>query len=156
MIQEVEGPPRRLNRVALVVVPCILTGLAFTVLHRYGAVGDLPLWLILGLLVVGGVFGEYGGRAVSPHARPAVLHVAIGAEILGVTAIIYAIGWGPTLTIGYVFVLARVLDTGGSSVWRITLGWTIAGIVLGQMAIALGLVPTYVAEPDVHGIAFLG
>jgi diguanylate cyclase (GGDEF)-like protein len=156
MMQEAGGPPRRLSRVALVVVPCVLTGIAFTVLHRFHALGNAPLWLILTLLGVGGVCGEFGGRFVTPDARSAALHAAIGAEILGVTAIIYVIGWGPTLTIGYVFVLARVLDTGGSSVWRLTLGWTIVGIVLGQIAIQLGVVSTYVSTPDVHGIAFLG
>src|SRR4051812_6433806 len=107
MMQAVEAPPRRMSRVALVVVPCLLTGIAFTVLHRLHALGDEPLWLILTFLGVGGVCGEFGGRLVKPDTRTVVLHAAIAAEILGVTAIIYVIGWGPTLTIGYVFVLAR-------------------------------------------------
>src|SRR4051794_28583736 len=122
MMQAVEAPPRRMSRVALVVGPCILTAIAFTVLHHFNALGTEPLWLVLTLLGVGGVCGQCGGRLVVPGARAAVLHAAIAAEVLGVTAIIYVIGWGPTLTIGYVFVLARVLDTGGSSVWRMTLG----------------------------------
>src|SRR3954454_18300525 len=125
MIHAVEAPAKRMSRVALVVVPCILTGIAFTVLHRLHALGDKPLWLILTLLGIGGLCGEFGGRLVTPGARAGVLYAGIAPQPLLLPAIIYAIGWGPTLTIGYVFVLARLLDTGGSSVWRITLVWTI-------------------------------
>ena len=76
--------------------------------------------------------------------------------MLGITAIIYVIGWGPTLTIGYVFAVSRALDTAGSRVWPIALGWTTCGIVVGQVAIETGLVPTYVPTPYVHGLAVLG
>src|SRR4051794_22979207 len=96
---------RRVSQIALVLVPCALTGAAFSVLHRLGALGNLPLWLILALLGFGGVFGAVAGAFVHAGARPLVLHTAIALETLGVTAIIYAIGWGPTLTIGYVFIL---------------------------------------------------
>src|SRR6478736_6234169 len=102
MSQAGDGSSHGVSRVAIVVVPCILTGLAFSVLRHFNAVGNLPLALILGLLFVGGGF-------VTKDASWLTLHVAIGAEVLGVTAIIYAIGWGPTLTVGYLFVIARVL-----------------------------------------------
>ena len=72
------------------------------------------------------------------------------------SAIIYAIGWGPTLTIGYVFVVSRALDAGGSRVWRATLGWMTLGVALGQVAIVVGLVPSYVPTRYVHGLAVLG
>ncbi len=156
MSQMGDGPSRAVSRLAIVVVPCILTGVAFAALQRFDAVGDLPLWLILGLLAVGGVAGEGLGRLVRTDTSTAVLHLAIACEVLSVTAIIYAIGWGPTLTVGYLFVLARLLDTGGSRVWVATFVWSSLGIVLGEIAIAIGIVPTYVPTPYVHGLAFLG
>jgi PAS domain-containing protein len=148
-----EQPP--LGRLATAVVPSVLTALAFWALSRFGVVGDLPIWVLLTLLAVAGVSGELTGGMLTPDASFAALNAAMAAQVLGVTAIIYAIGWGATLSIGYVFVLARALDRGGSRVWRAMLFWTVAGIVLGQAAIALNIVPTYVRVPYVHGLAAL-
>ena len=43
-----------LGRVANVVVPTILTALAFAVLSRWGLVGNLPLWVLVVLLAAVG------------------------------------------------------------------------------------------------------
>ncbi len=144
------------GRVALVVVPSVLTAVAFMVASYFGLVGDLPLWVLLTLLAVSGVVGEVTVGLVTADATTSALHFAVASQVLSVSAIIYAIGWGPTLTIGYVFVVARLLDKGGARVWRATLGWTVLGIALGQTAIGLGIVPTYVPAPYVHGLAALG
>ncbi|HEY1741344.1 MAG TPA: EAL domain-containing protein [Acidimicrobiia bacterium] len=144
------------SRAAILVVPSTLTAIAFAVLRHFNADGNLPLALIIALLVIGTASGEFAGRYMTPDAHGWALHLAIAGEVLGVTAIIYAIGWGPTLTIGYVFILARLLDTTGSRFWRVTFAWTVVGIVLGQIAIALNMVPTYVPVPYVHGLAGLG
>ena len=129
-----------LGRVANVVVPTILTALAFAVLSRWGLVGDLPLWVLVVLLAASGAAGELTNGLIQPDSSALELHVGLAVMFLGVTAIIYAIGWGPTLSIGYVFVLARALDAAGSRVWRTALLWTVVGIGLGQLAIALHLV----------------
>src|SRR5438477_528153 len=137
-------------------MPSVLTAVAFGVASHFGLVGDLPLWLLLTLLVGAGVLGEATAKLIRPDASDVALHGALAAQLLSVSAIICAIGWGPTLTIGYVFVVSRALDNGGSRVWRPTLGWTALGIALGQVAIAVGLVRTYVPAPYVHGLAALG
>ena len=147
---------RAMRGLAIVVVPCLLTGAAFAVLRRFDAVGNIPLWVILLLLALGGVMGAGLGPLIQRDARPIVVHLALASEILGVTAIIYAIGWGPTLTVGYLFVLARVLESGGSRVWRPAWIWSTVGVALGEIAIAVNLVPTYVPAPYVHGLACLG
>jgi diguanylate cyclase (GGDEF)-like protein len=146
---------RRFGRVATVIVPSVLTAAAFVVGSHFGVVGDLPLWALLALLFVGGIQSEVSGRFVTAQSHGVKLHVALAAQLLAVTAIIYAIGWGPTLTIGYVFVCARALDEVGSRVWRIAAVWSTVGVVLGEITIALGLVRTYVPTPYVHGIAGL-
>ena len=65
--------------------------------RHFNADGNLPLPLIFALLALGAVSGEFAGRFMTPDVNGLTLHVAIAAETLGVTAIIYAIGWGPTL-----------------------------------------------------------
>ncbi len=132
-----------------------LTALAFAGLHRLGVIGDLPLGLLLGLLVGAGVSGELAARYWSRNPTSGRLWVLVGVHMLAVTTIIYAIGWGVALAIGYLFMLARDLDDIDSRVWRPALVWTLAGIAAGQLAIAVGLVPTYVTEPGVHALAAL-
>ncbi len=144
------------GRLRNVVLPGAITGGAFAILSRFGFVGDLPLWMLLSLLAVVGLLGEVTGRLVQADSSRRSLHIALAAQILSVSTIVYAIGWGPTLSIGYVFIIARALDTAGARVWRVAVFWTTVGIILGQVAIAAGLVSTYVPVPYVHGLAVLG
>jgi diguanylate cyclase (GGDEF)-like protein/PAS domain S-box-containing protein len=79
----------------------------------------------------------------------------VAIDIAATTTVIYATGWGPTLAIGYVFVVANEFQEHGSRVWQPALVCTTIGIGLGEAAIALGIAPTMVAEPGVHGLAVL-
>jgi diguanylate cyclase (GGDEF)-like protein/PAS domain S-box-containing protein len=153
------GGPRLAGRVATLWVPTALTVVAFVALYRFGLVGDLPLPVLVGLLVAAAAFGEMTARSWQRGATSRQVHVAIAIQMISVTAIIYAIGWGPTLAIGYTFLLARALDQLGSRVWRPMLWWTGLGIAGGEVAIAVDLVPSYLPDRYAHGIAglsFLG
>jgi diguanylate cyclase (GGDEF)-like protein len=157
MTEEAGASDRRpVRNVAVLVVPSVLTAIAFGIASHFGLVGNLPFWALLLFLAASGALGQITGVWVRPYASGRALHTALAAQVLSVSAIIYVIGWGPTLTIGYVFVVARALDAGGSRVWRATLGWTVVGIAFGQFAIVVDLVPTYVPTPYVHGLAALG
>jgi diguanylate cyclase (GGDEF)-like protein len=136
--------------------PAGLTALALVLLYQADAVGDLPLWILFSLLTLGAATSEFFRRELA-HEAPSTLriHCAVAAQILSVTALIYAIGWGAALSIGYVFILSTRLDDCGARVWRATVGWALVGMALGQCAIARGIVATYVPEPDVHVLALL-
>ncbi len=144
-----------MNRATIVIVPSILTGIAFVVLSRLGLAGHLPLSALLALLVVTGLVGQFTGRFVHFEASTLSLHFGLAVQCLSVSVVIYAIGWGPTLAVGYLFIAARALDEAGTRAWRVTLVWATIGIVLGQISIVVGLVPTYVSVPYVHGLAVL-
>src|SRR5438445_8396072 len=94
------GPGHRRVRNFAIVVPSALTAVAFAVASHFGLVGNLPLWVLLLLLAVSGALGEVTAAWVRPDASGRVLNTALAAQVLSVSAIIYAIGWGPTLTIG--------------------------------------------------------
>src|SRR4051794_23635218 len=100
MTEKATAPAKRVGVVTSVLVPSALTAVAFGVASHFGLVGDLPLWALLALLVVAGALGEITAKFVRPDASAFALHGALAAQILSVSAIIYAIGWGPTLTIG--------------------------------------------------------
>jgi diguanylate cyclase (GGDEF)-like protein/PAS domain S-box-containing protein len=136
-------------------VASALTGVAFIGLYWFGLLGDLPLGLLLGLLVGAAGVSELVGRRWGQEPTTGQLHALLATQVLTTTVIIYAIGWGPTLAIGFVFVLARDIEQIGARVWRPALGWILVGLAGGQLAIVAGWVPTYVKEPYVHGLALL-
>ena len=156
MIRGTRNEPEWLRITTTVAIPSILTATAFVALSHFELVGNLPVWVLLGLLAVAAVIGETFVRGVRPGTTDVRLHISIAMQTLAVTVIIYAIGWGPTLSIGYVFVFARLLDVGGSRVWRPTLLWMIAGIALGQLAISAHVAPSYVPAEYALGLAALG
>jgi len=144
------------SRLATVVIPTALTAAAFVGLSRLGAVGDLPLWLPISLLGLTAISGELSFRHLGTTTSSKHLHRAVALQIFGVAAIVYTIGWGPMLSIGYVLILSHALELVGSRAWRPTLLWSSVAMLCGQVAIACNVVPTYVAVPYVHGLAVLG
>jgi diguanylate cyclase (GGDEF)-like protein len=136
-------------------VTSALTGVVFVVLHRFDLIGTLPLPLLLGLLGGSSVASQVASRRLTAEPTGRQLHALLALQTIAVTAVIYAIGWGATLAIGYVFVFATDIDEIGPRVWRPALLWTAIAIAAGELAIAFHVVPTYVRAPYVHGLATL-
>jgi diguanylate cyclase (GGDEF)-like protein/PAS domain S-box-containing protein len=67
----------------------------------------------------------------------------------------YAVGWGPTLAIGLAFGAADNLRASGSRASAPAAFWTVVDIGLGELAIAIGVAPSLIGEPLVHGLAML-
>ncbi len=144
-----------LSRAATVWIPSVITALAFGLLYHFDLVGRVRLPVLLTLVAIGAVSDEVSNRKLRAGVGSVGLHACIALQLLVVTAIIYAIGWGPTLAVGYAFVAARALDEIGSKVWRPMLVWSLVGMTLGQCAVAAGLVTSYVKTPYVHGLGAL-
>jgi diguanylate cyclase (GGDEF)-like protein len=134
----------------------VLTGAAFVGLHAHGLLGDWPIGVLLGLLGGSTIVSHVVFRSFRNDPSPLQLHLMLAVQTLSVTAIIYSIGWGATLAIGYAFVVAQDLEELGARVWKPAAIWTGIAIAAGQVAVALGAVPSYVHQPYVHGVATLG
>ncbi|MBV9411988.1 MAG: EAL domain-containing protein [Acidimicrobiia bacterium] len=132
-----------------------LTAAAFFFLHRWGWIASIPLWELYLILAGAGVASFLAERRWPHPCTRVQLHVRVAIDIAVTTSVIYAIGWGPTLALGYVFVVANEFREHGSRVWQPAMVWTAIGIGLGEAAIALGIAPTIVPEPEVHGLAVL-
>ncbi len=151
---EFEARPK-ISRLALLIIPTILTAAAFVIGSRFDVVGDFPIWVLLALLIGFGGVAEICAHIVNEDSSDRMVNASLAIQLLGVTVIIYSIGWGATLSIGYIFVCARALDEFGARVWRVVAVWSTVGVFLGEIAIATGLVHSYVQAPYVHGIAGL-
>src|SRR3954454_10153228 len=143
------GHPSAVGRA--VTIP--LTAVAFYLLHRWGAIADIPLWELYLILGLAGLASAVSERSWPAECTRLELHPRVAIDIAATTVVIYAIGWGPTLAIGYVFVVANEFRKHGSRVWQAALVWTMVGLAVGQLLIAVDVVHTIVPEPEVHGLA---
>ncbi|MHB8671682.1 MAG: putative bifunctional diguanylate cyclase/phosphodiesterase [Acidimicrobiales bacterium] len=132
-----------------------LTGTAFALLRRAGLVAMLPIWVYGTLLVVAGLFGGVTFKWWPPNSSTRNLHLRMASQVAATTPVLYATGWGPTLAIGYMFLVTDGLRHDGSRATRPALFWSAVGMGLGQGAIALGVAPSFVSVPEVHGLAVL-
>jgi len=53
------------------------------------------------------------------RARVLPLSIRVGLQVVGVTVVIYATGWGPVLSVGFVFCAAQAVAIEGSPAHRV-------------------------------------
>jgi diguanylate cyclase (GGDEF)-like protein/PAS domain S-box-containing protein len=128
---------------------------ALWLLRLNGLIAPTSLWVIGALLGGGTVLTTLADRWYEAQRNRLRLNVRIASQVGVVTATIYLIGWGPMLALGYLFVAQENIAATGSKVWRPAAIWCVGGIACGQVAIATGLVPSFLHEPAVHGLAAL-
>ena len=137
----------------LLMLPVVVP--VFWIARRLDLIASTPLWIVCGLLVAAfqaaclttALWGEDhdGWR----------LWARVGIQIFGITAVMYAIGWGPMLAIGLVFGAVESIRLSGSRAVLPSIVLSVAALSIGELAIALGIVPTLVEQPLVHGLAVL-
>ena len=83
------------------------------------------------------------------------LWARVAVQTFGITAVMYAIGWGPMLAIGLIFGAVESIRLSGSRAVVPAMVMSVAALSLGELAIAVGIAPTLVEQPLVHGLAVL-
>ncbi len=132
-----------------------LAVVAILALRQFHLVARTPIWLIPVILVGGQLVSTTTGLWWDRSHTRFRLHLRIACQIVLVTAVIYATGWGPALAIGLVLVGQESLAVTGSSSYGVVMVWTFACLAAGEAMIALGWVPTLLPVPEVHGLAIL-
>jgi diguanylate cyclase (GGDEF)-like protein/PAS domain S-box-containing protein len=139
--------------------PVLLAGppvaAAFCMLRYAGLIAPIPYWVIV--LIV------FGAQAISVLAAASWLNRTQGwrlgayvGSVFGVIAVVaYSTGWGPILSLGFIFGAAQLLETLGSKATRPALIWTVVYMSIAQLAIWTGVVPSLIDEPRVEGLAVL-
>ncbi len=132
-----------------------LTAAGFLVLSRLHLLGSLPVAVPLTVLVASAAASELARRRWGRHPTGVQLDALVALDVLNVAVIIYMIGWGATLGVGYLFIVARDLEDFGSRVTRPAVVWIAVATLLGEAAVEVGVVRSYVHPPAVHGLAAL-
>jgi len=115
-----------------------------------------PYWFYIAVVTGGGVASVLASVLFAGGRRPWHRHAHIAASFTVIAAVAYSTGWGPILSIGFIFGAAAAIQSYGSKATWPSIVCTSVAVVLGQLAIAAHIAPTLIRQPLVHGIAALG
>jgi diguanylate cyclase (GGDEF)-like protein/PAS domain S-box-containing protein len=133
----------------LLVVPLFLIG------REHGWVAHVPLWLLVGSLVVAQL-GTIGAAALWPNPRTtAQVWARVAVMQVGVAVCIYVTGWGATLALGFVFGAADLIRALGSRAARAAGVVAVVSILGGEILVGVGALPSQLPQPQGHGLAVL-
>ncbi|MCA1840398.1 MAG: ATP-binding protein [Actinomycetota bacterium] len=136
-------------------VEALLTALAFVFLRRFGLIAPTPIWILLTLIAGGVLLRAVGDHFWPPDGDAAQLQLRIATGTIASALVMYATGWGPVLAVGYMFTAGVNIKGSGSRAAKPAIVWAIVASALGQAAVAMGLAPTLITQPLVHGLAGL-
>jgi diguanylate cyclase (GGDEF)-like protein/PAS domain S-box-containing protein len=127
------------------------------VLRDLGLIANQPLWVYALVLVVPSLTVSAATNLLYAHrpSRPA-LHARAATDALATTVVIYATGWGPELGLVYLVSAHHLVGSTSPASWKVARIWVTAGVVCGQIGIALGRVPSFMHNPAAQGAAALG
>lgn len=137
----------------VVAIP-LATGLLW-LLRSHHFIADVPVFELFALVGGASVLTAVANEAWLDNPTGWRLYVRVGAELTGITVIIYAVGWGPTLVVGLVFGVADCMRSAGAATTRPAIVLSTVLIGLGQLGIAFGVFPTLVPQPFVQALAVL-
>jgi diguanylate cyclase (GGDEF)-like protein len=134
---------RRHGTKLLAYLPTPAALLIFWWLNRAGYIATRPYWQLVVLLVGCGAANVTALLAL--HDAPRALRIQVRSLVAAITttAIIYTVGWGPMIVIGYALGIADMIHAEGSRAWGPATLWALLGVVAGQILIAADVAPTF-------------
>ncbi len=133
-----------------------LVAAAFCLLRWLGLIAPEPYWVYVAVVLGAGLVRLVHSSLWAESHQPWQRNANIGASMAVIAVVAYCTGWGPILSIGFIFGAVTALQTFDSTVTWPCLIWTTICMVLGQVAIAVHLAPSLIREPTVQGVAGLG
>ncbi len=127
----------------------------FWAASRLSLISSTPIWLLCALLAGSFLATSIATVFCDEHDTLGWVWVRVAVHVFGITAVLYAIGWGPTLAIGLIFGAVESMRLSGVRAATPAIVLSVVGLGIGQLAILFGIAPTLVSEPLVHGLALL-
>src|SRR5690348_9024398 len=114
----------------------VLALVALVALEVGGVDAHVPIPLLVGAVVAAitlASVAQFAGR----FSEMLPLSVRVGMQVAGTTGVIYLTGWGPVLSVGYVFCAAEgVALEGSQAVLPVTI-WMLVCLTVAQAGVAL-------------------
>jgi diguanylate cyclase (GGDEF)-like protein/PAS domain S-box-containing protein len=122
-------------------------------LRAIGILAPVPVAVLVGVTVL--ALALTTTITYTKWARRLPLGLRVGLQVVGTTLVIYATGWGPVLSVGFVFCAAQAVALEGSpAVFPATM-WSLGCLAGAETAVGLGWAPSVVSPGRSHGIAVL-
>jgi diguanylate cyclase (GGDEF)-like protein len=154
------APDRRSNHgIPPILLAYVMAPVAFgivIVLRDLGYVARLSIWAYLAALILSPVSSLLVEPWRIARPRSVRMHVRVAVHVTAVTVVIYMTGWGPVLLMAYAFVVLEDMQQCGAMVWRATMGWSFAGIAIGQFLVGEGWAPSFLTRTQAEAIGALG
>jgi|GEM_PF-2712378 len=127
---------------------------------HWGLVAHRPLWLLYGVFAGVAGAGWAADSWYAAHPSPLRLQALNAASAVGVSVVIYLVGWGPALAIGYVIPILTITFYGASpdARWlRVSAAaWPILAMAVSQALVATGTIHLLVRTRPSFGLAAIG
>jgi diguanylate cyclase (GGDEF)-like protein/PAS domain S-box-containing protein len=130
-----------------------LAALALPALSDRGLIAPTPLPILLALLFaccLANLTVQWLDRRATASTG---LRLRTAVAALSTAWFVYATGLGSLLVIAYAIGIADAVRVHGSRAWRPALEWATVAVVLGEVAIAIGVAPTVVERSIGHLVA---
>ena len=109
------------------------------VLEHFNLIASHSIWLWLAVFLATPAVSFLGDIAYRQNPNEFRSNVQLAAQVATITAVIYLTGWGPVLIAAYSFGALVSISRNGSRRWRPALAWSLLGILIGQILIALSM-----------------
>ncbi|MFZ0667192.1 MAG: GGDEF domain-containing protein [Acidimicrobiales bacterium] len=114
-----------------------------------------PFWLLGAVLLVAAGSGWLGDSLYRSHPSTKSLHLRVACQTISVTIVIYLIGWGPALAIGYAFPLLNTsFFVGRRGRWALAI-WPVLCLAIAQILVDTGNVSLLISHKISNGLAVL-
>ncbi|MEV4278527.1 diguanylate cyclase domain-containing protein [Actinoplanes xinjiangensis] len=126
-------------------------------LYPFGLVGHAPWLLTMAPFVLFGILEQPAVLDRLRRGRPGRWpSLGVVLHLLVVGWIIYVLGWGTVLPLGFALVATQHIRVSGARMWRPAAAWTAFCIVTAQIGIALGWVFSYLPPVPAQIAGLLG
>jgi len=127
----------------------------FCLLAAKHLVAPDPYWFYVAVVLGGGAVAISSRAVWGMGVRPWHRDAYVAANMAVIASVAYSTGWGPILSIGFLFGAAGAFHIYGSRAMWPALVWTTVCMALAQTAIALRIAPTFIPLHLVQGVAGL-
>ncbi len=125
-------------------------------LMHFGVVAHEPAWLWI-TVFSGALVASVGlDRLYARRPSDLTLFLRVGIQLVGTAVVIYLTGWGPVLLGAFVFLALGNVALCGSRVWITSMFWSLGCILVAQIGLWEGWVPSELPRDTALGIALVG
>ena len=125
------------------------------VLEHFKLIATHSMWLWLAVFLATPLVNLMADLAYRQNPNELRSNVQLAAQVVTITAVIYLTGWGPVLIAAYSFGALVSISRNGSRRWRPALAWSLFGILIGQIMIALSWAPSFLSHDQALAVAVM-